>query len=523
MAGTPELVIPIRLDPAKAASALRQLGTAGRQAGDSVAEGAGKADKAVANVGSSALGAVKAMSGMAVAGSVFSAITARAKETSDYVQKVAADFIALQKTMQSIMAITNQPNTNQATAEEARKGAAANRTPAQWTAFRTAFMAKASNYVGEKPSAVLNTKEAEELQADMAEFAAAKGATDQEMADLVGGILAQEKGPTTAKKIKERIGKAWAQLEASSKDPSKLAAGLTEQMAMGMTLEEAAPKLAAMPEIAPGQESAYLKSTLAHLEMARGEGKLEAYGVTAEMSPAEMLEKTVEGISKEAGQGPDRQKRIGELIRERVTKYQESVQTLKGFVNKGPEAMKMWKDIGEQTPADAVDKAIARDRASDAGKVRAAEAKEGLADVEAGARWADVELEKKKARTKLKNQGRFEKSQWGDVGRGLVGGGIGVAGFGIPGTGVSTQEQIVNEETISELRTRAAALGVAGDSYGQFSRDRSGRAAAGDVAYRTQETVNAEIKELLKLIAEHTKPKAPALSAPPPHFWDARM
>ncbi len=250
MPGTTELVIPIRLDPSKAASALRQLGTAGQQAGDQVAGGAAKADKAVEGLGSSSMAATKALGGLGAIGAVFGAINERAKETSDYVHKVAADFVALQKTMQSIMAITNRPNSNQATVEESRKGAAANRTPAQWTAFRTAFMAKASNYVGDKPDAILNTKESEELQADMAEFAAAKGSTDEEMAGIVGGILAQEKGPTTAKALKTRIGKAWAQLEASSKDPAKLAAGLTEQMAMGMSLEEAAPKLAAMPEIA---------------------------------------------------------------------------------------------------------------------------------------------------------------------------------------------------------------------------------------------------------------------------------
>ena len=65
-------------------------------------------------------------------------------DTADYARKLAADFVIIQKTMQSLAAISGKPNQNKFTLDEVKKAEAANLTPEDWVNFRTQYMAKAS-------------------------------------------------------------------------------------------------------------------------------------------------------------------------------------------------------------------------------------------------------------------------------------------------------------------------------------------------------------------------------------------
>src|ERR1035438_7440288 len=283
MPETEGLIIPIRMDPSKATAALGKVGAAGKKAGDDVEEGAKKAKKgldgAAGGAGDFTNSLLKVATGQAalqMVGKVAGSITEVMTEAAEYTRRLAKEFGALQEQMQSISSIAGKKNSNEFVASEVKKGEAANLTPQEWTDFRTKFMAKASMYVGDAPTSKMSTEDSDELQAKSAEFAKGKGISSGSMANLVGGMLAQEKGKTTAKAMMIKLGKVYAGLEASSTDPEQLMAEMTELMAAGYTAEKGAATIAAMPEIAPGQEATYLQRTGMELGQQQPEGKIRA-------------------------------------------------------------------------------------------------------------------------------------------------------------------------------------------------------------------------------------------------------
>lgn len=443
----PDLVIPVRMDTTGAVQDLKRVGLAGTAAGDDVAKGMQHGQAGAHGLSNELAGLYKAKMAMDAVLGVATAIGERLKWASDNAAATAKQFIEIQKGMQSIAALSGKANSNQFTSQEVSKARAANLTPQEWTGFRDEFLSKASNYVGNKPGAILDEKESEKFQASMAEYAKLHGVGANEMAGFAGGLLAQEKGPTTAEAMQAKAGKVFATLEASSKKVSGLLPGMTEQMAMGMTAEEAAPKLAAMPEIAPGQESAYLKGTISHLMKARGEGKLEQFGVTDEMGANQMLEQVVKSLNEQAGEGPLRGKKMQGLLHG-ITDYQETQQTLTGLANKGPAGDAMWKAIGANTPADAIQKDILAGRQTDAGRQMRIEADQAAATAERGAKNVEVERIKQEARAQLTREGRFEAS---DVG--TVAGDMGRKAIGRI-TGNSLEETLVNERAVKIAKER---------------------------------------------------------------------
>jgi hypothetical protein len=270
---TPDLIIPVRMDPKGATAGLQKVSAAGKRPRDDVAAGATRAGHSLDTMGGKASNAMEQMLRINQATIAFNAMKSVAGavvqvlfDAADYARKMAADFVQLQKSMQGIAAITGQPNQNKFVMGEINKAESANLTPTDWKDFHEKYMAKTSMYIGDKEGSKLGGKESDQLEAATAEFAKGKGVSAGTMANMVGGMLAQEKGKTTAKDMIAKLGKVYAGLEASSTDPEMLMQGMTELMAAGFSAEDAAASIAQMPEIAPGQEATYLQRTTMELD-----------------------------------------------------------------------------------------------------------------------------------------------------------------------------------------------------------------------------------------------------------------
>lgn len=440
-----------------------------------------------------------AMVGLQSGQAVIRSIGSEYQRSAEYITSMAKDFIVLQKTMQSVAAITGNKNSNAFTVSEATAGAAANLVPEQWTSFRDSFMAKASNYVGDKKSARLNDTESAKFQASMAEYAVDHGVPLGEMADFAGGLLAQEKGPTTAAAMTSKAGKVFATLEASSKKVSGLLPGMTRIMAQGFTAEEAAPKLAMMPEIAPDEESTHLLRAINEIRQVANEGKGDQFGMEKGMSPNQKLEAVVGNLHKRSQKnGKIDDEKLDSLLMQ-LTPETITQNTLRGLVNKGPEGMNQWKAILAGTPDNIVQTDIASARQTDAGKVRSAEAQQALSRVKRGAEFASAEPEFMKARGRLNDSHRLDEI---GIPENLARQAAGLA------TGVSVEQQLVNQYALSDVRQRALAAGV--NEPGLQTASRSGN----DAILTQQLEVNKEIVRLLKLISE--KEGLPGAKIPAP-------
>ena len=444
------LVIPIRYDMDPALKKLHELqaankaaGAAGKKAGKEAQESYQGMGGAIARATDDVANLMKAQIGLQTARQVVHAISDEFKRAADFTRDMAKDFIALQKTMQSVAAITGNQNSNKFTVAEARAGAAANLTPAEWTQFRDAFMAKASNYVGKKPNAILNDAEAGKFQASMAEYAKLHGVGSGEMADFAGGLLRKSKGRATRRPWCAKAGKVFATLEASSKKVGGLLPGMTRIMAQGLGAEEAAPKLAMMPEIAPDEESTHLLRVINEIRQLDQSGKGGNFGIEKGMTMNEKLEAVVTNLEQRSTRGGKiDQEQLDKLLAE-VTPESIAQNTLRGLANKGQKAMGQWKDILVGTSATAVQEDIALGRQTDAGRQMHAEAQNALVKTERGSDFAPAETALLEAQTDLIRSRKMEQFHPAET---LLRGTLGAL------TGVSSDQSIINEQALKNVR-----------------------------------------------------------------------
>ena len=135
------------------------------------------------------------------------------------------------------------------------------------------------------------------------------------------------------------------------------------------------------------------------------------------MNPREKLEQVTKYLHEKmaAGTTPEEkekilQREVGEMTGEAV-----AFKTLTGIARQGPDAMQQWEDLVQKTPDNAVKTAIDVDRESDAGKVRAAEAKLATGKVETGGANAAVNLRRLQAEAELEKEKRFDHPTMGQM------------------------------------------------------------------------------------------------------------
>jgi hypothetical protein len=417
----PDLIIPVRMTTDGAKHDLQELrgdlgaaGTSGQKSGQAIASGmhqaadaTQKVENSVRATGSEIGNLMKAQMGLHALKGVVASFGDEWKRVAEEVGRTSKEFQAFRESLQGVSALSGQQNTNQFAAAEIERAERAHVTPKEMKDFRDAFLSKASLYVGEGPDAKLNTKDADEFQEYLSEYSKLKGVSQQEMAGFAGGLLAQQKGPTTAAEMKARAGKAFATLEASSAPVSHLLPGMTRVMAQGLSAEEASRTLAALPEVAPEEESTHLLRVLAEIRRNNVEGKSGAFGIQEGQSPQQQLETLVGNLRQRSG---GNQKELDRLLRE-FTHEDIAANTLRGMVNQVN--FDQWRQVQEAVPADQLERTIKEGRQSDAGKQYAVSSRHAVEQARMGMRNDELTRRRQIAETELMANRDFERqSTW---------------------------------------------------------------------------------------------------------------
>jgi len=551
--GAPDVVIPVRLDNAKALRALDQLEQHGAQSAEGLQKDLGKAEKAVDRVGtegqkagqrikqgmqtgsegvSQMEGAVanlmKAQIGLAAIERVGQAMGTEFQRAADYVRTLAKDFSDLRQSLQQVAALTGKQNTDEFAVEQVQKATKASLTPEEWKGFQEQFQSYGGAYIeGDqsrfverkesedkykqrvaetaktrgiseeeaakvtKPEMVSAEAQAEGYQQKIAEFSKARGINASDAAQLGGGLLQFSQGPQKEEDLESRFGKVFKTLERAPTPVAQLLPQMSRVMAQGASPEEASEMLAIMSEAMPGEEETGVTNTLKAIRNQTLEGKGEALGQKKGMTPLEQIKAATGAIQKRVAGGED----LDAILKDVAPDLRES-RGIKGFMTRGLEAkgFERVEQYQKDTPADFVDTEVQKYEESDAGKKAKRDANMRLAKAQRGAKYQGVMAEREEAQTELVKQGE------GEVG------GLERVIRGIPGvfTGQSAEQQIESSKALNTVREKAKGAGVTDEEA--FNRDAS--LGTRDVPFRSEESVNQEIMALLKLIAEHTQATA---------------
>jgi len=532
MAGeAPDVVIPVRLDNAKALKNLAQLeyagdasaghiqaemgkaaagvakvGTEGEQSGQRLRKGMEEGGQGVAGLTGSIGTLVAAQVGLATIERAAAAMGSEFKRSADYVKSLAKDFSDLRQTMQQVAALRGEQNTDKFTLQQAQMATKASLTPEEWRGFQEQFQSYGGAYLegdqsrfkdrevgGKKVSA---EKQAEEYQAKLAEFSKARGTQPTDIAELGGALLQFSKGPQEVGQLEDRLGKIFTTLERAPTPVPQLIPQMTRVMSQGGTPEEAAELIAIQSEANKGEEEVHTRAPLMQLSKLVREGKGAELGIDEKMSPLEMVKAASTKLAAESGGDKQKlEKRLDELgFNDRALVGME------GFVNRGVIAGGFTRVEGYQNegPSDYVEQTLKKYEASDAGQAAKRAAERRLAQAERGARQQAVMAAREEAQTELVREGEPERATMGRALRGAVGW----------ATGTTADEQIEGQRALENVRKKAQAAGVSRqeiDAQGaRLGPDVQAHTQA-DAAFRTTKDVNDEILATLRAIAEHTK------------------
>jgi hypothetical protein len=490
------------MDPRRAVEALKTVEQAGTKAGDAVARGMKEAQQAThgaagaaKDFGSELAGLAKAQVALAVVRSAANAMSDEYKRSTDYVRELAKNFADLRQALQQVAALKGEKNTNQFTLEEAQKAAASGLTPQEWVKAQEEFQSGAGAYL-EGDQARATQQQGEDYQARIAAFAKARGIAPSEAMPLGGGLLQFSEGQQTPEKLMERYGRVFKTLERAPTPVSQLLPQMSRIMSQGFAPEEAAQALAIMSEAMPGEEQTGVENTLKALTEARHKGKGEELGLQEGMTPMQQIEAASRRLKGRAAKGEN----LDEMLAEYAPDLRER-RGLLGFMNRGVGAkgFERVRGYAAETPADFTAKAIAEYQASDEGQAAQRRANQALAETRRGQKYQDLQAELEKARAEQTQAGYRE---YGSISKSPYDWTI----SNLPGM-VGSNEADVNARAIGNLRRRAAGLGITGSTgSGAFQRNRAtGDVDTSDVGYRTQQSVDNEIRELLKRIAAATE------------------
>jgi hypothetical protein len=496
----PDLIIPVRFETGKAVTGLHAVEQAGARAGDTTAAAMDKAGSAAGRAGKEAMGFArelaaiqKAQIAIQAVERVGGAIADQLRRAAEFTRETAREFIELRRQMQQVAALTGKANQNQFALGQVQAAARANLKPEEWVKFQEEFQSRAGAYL-EGDQQRLDARQAEEYQAQIAEFAKARGIAPSEAAGLGGGLLQFSQGPQDVQSLMDRYGKVFKTLERAPTPVAQLLPQMSRIMSRGFSPEEAAQSLAIMSEAMPGEEETGVENALKAIRDVQLKGRGEELGLKEGMTPMQMLEAASRRLTERQAAGEDLDTMLAEYapdLRER--------RGVMGFMTRGVEAQGFARVRGyaAETPADFTSKAIEEYRGSDAGKQAARDADEALARAERGQVNVRIEELRQEARTQLTREGRFEQARILDVLR---------AALGKAWTGTTIEEQLINEQAIQMARQRAGV--VPGEA---------GRVGATATGIEASKVVEESLRKLVEYEEEKRRARNGApISAPPP-------
>jgi hypothetical protein len=528
-----ELVIPVRMDSAPAEQGLHKLGAAGKKAADDLDAAFLNATVKIKGAHKESENLLKSMmeinvaeKAMEIGTDIVEAIGESMKAAAEKTKELAEEFIRVQKSMQEIAAMSGKPNTNKFTKGEIEKAAKANVTPEEWSAGRKAFMGQAQAFVGKGPGAKMSEEDADKLQASMAEYAKGKGVSAEAMSGMAGQMLAQEKGPISAKDMTAKVGKVYGTLEGAGGSPTDRMAGMQKLTALGYTAESAAQTLVAMKQIAPGREAMALQQMQMGVEEGITKGTIgKKQGVKEGMAPDEELKAVATYLhtKMEKGGNEEEQKKILNREVAAMTTSPRAKIMLQNLGRVGPAAFDQAEQRAKDVPDDEVEKQIAADRGTDPGLARHAEAHLAEAKSKTGEEYANVETLKKEAEARAEQEGALNPAAPGFIARGMT---HALEKIPLVGPGLaspSPKDQVINEYALRMSREKA---GLAPDPMPNWLQPKHYTATV-DETVKENLKLAAENAENAKKRTEHAKKQTehlaeiaagsrPVLSAPPP-------
>ena len=366
------------MDGKAAKQGLDEVAGAGKKAGDDIygafkkaGKGAEEAKESTAGMMMEMLKAEGVSKGLELIGGVGEAIGETMEKAAEHAKELALEFMAIQKQMQEIAAMTGKKPTTEFTAEEIKKAAAVGVTPQEWMATRKAFSAQAQAFIGKTPGAKMTEEEAEAFQGDIAAFAKAKAVDPGTLGEMAGGMLAQEKGPVTAKEMSAKLGKVYGTLEGAGGAPTERLAGLQKLISLGYTPESAAQTLAMMKQVAPGREGFALQTIQMGVEEGLTKGTIGArQGVKEGMDPRQELKAIATFLHEkmERGQTPEERKAILNREAAEMTTSPRSRMYLARLGELGPAAFEQAEARTAAVPEDEIQKRIEEHREGTLGK-----------------------------------------------------------------------------------------------------------------------------------------------------------
>ena len=208
----------------KATDGMKKFGTASGRATKDASSGMDKVAHATKGAGNELASLIKAQIGLAAIKGVAESIGSEWSRVAEDIGKASKEWQKFRASLQGVAALSGKDNSNKFAEAEIDRAERAHVTPEAAKDFREEFLAKASLYVGEGPNAKMSTKDADEFQTALMEYAQQKGVSQKDMAGFAGGLLAQQKGKTNAAEMMTRVGKTFSTLEASSASVSHLIA-----------------------------------------------------------------------------------------------------------------------------------------------------------------------------------------------------------------------------------------------------------------------------------------------------------
>lgn len=395
---------------------------------------------------------IKTQVGLAAFKNMASTIGGEWRKVADDIGRASREWQQFRQSLQGVASLENKSNTNAFAESEVDRAERARVTPAEAKDFREAFLSKASLYVGNGPAAKMSGEDADSFQEALMEYAKDKGVGQQEMAEFAGGLLAQQKGPISAKDMLARVGRTFGTLEASSAPVSHLIPATTRVMAQGYSAEEASRTLAALPEVAPEEEGTHLLRVAAEIRKANVEGRSEQYGIKDGMRPQQQLETLVGNLKDRSGGNA---KELDRLLRE-FTHEDIAANTLRGMVNQVN--FDQWKKVQGSIPDNQIQKTLESERVTEPGLQRAVDSSFAVEHARLGLRNDTVERRRKIAETELTRGGSFEHLQLGQL-----------AGSMLPWAD-DMQTRQVNLQAIRRARSELGESSGLGDALASTNR-----------------------------------------------------
>lgn len=430
------------------------------------------------------------------------------RRAADYTREVAMRFAEIRQAIQVVAGLKDKENSDEFTLEHVEKATKAGMMPEEFARAQEAFLNPAAAQL-EGPDAKMTPQQAEEFQIRVARLAKSKGYDPADSMNFAGAILQQAKGPLSVDEAMKRFNQGFGGLQKGPIDVRQGVGMMSGLMAHGLSAQESATLLNVVAPVArPGEELTSAESALKAIEEMRVEGKGEEFGVTDKMPQYEALKAFGRNIAErdkalKARGMTDEEAEIAIAKALKEAGVASDVRERRGLVRGvarrgiGMGEFERFEDITRNIAPDADLPIVDAHFKGAQGRAEMRKARLELERAKIGYKEQSATAQIEEAEIRATGKRQFNRSAVENLPRHITG------AF----TGVDVEGQIKNEEALLDLRRRAVRAGIREGDLAGYNGDANLVTSAKDAMFRSQESVNAEIRDLLRLLVEAEKRK----------------